>query len=118
MIKFTFGFVTTTFLCSIALAQTAAPAPPGAKPAPPAGAAPGTAPSAGINIADPESRKSAFAALFDSEWAAAQPKIQSIKSQGSIPAFMKELEEINGLRAMEEAGTGSDTKTQSALKEL
>jgi hypothetical protein len=71
-----------------------------------------------IGIIEPDSRKRAFAALFDDEANGMAPTIESLKKQTSLPPLMSGIMQIIELRLLELAGTGSDVRSAQMLSSV
>lgn len=71
-----------------------------------------------INIADPESRKEAYAALLEEEMAAAAPMLKSAARAKSLPPIVEGLKRIGDLRMLELAATGADAEASKLVEDV
>jgi hypothetical protein len=71
-----------------------------------------------IDIIDPDSRKTAFTALFNDMQARASTEVDAAKAGTSMPAIVQAAKDLTDLRAVEVAATGSDTQTKTMLTDL
>ena len=71
-----------------------------------------------INIADPETRKAAFAALLEEEKAAAGPMLKSAAKAKSLPPIVEGLRRVGDLRMLELAATGADDEATKLVEDL
>lgn len=71
-----------------------------------------------IDIADPEKRKAAYAALLEEEKAAAGPMLKSAARAKSLPPIVEGLKRIGDLRMLELAATGADAEAAKLVEDL
>ena len=71
-----------------------------------------------IDIADPESRKAAYAALLEEEKAAAGPMLKSAAKAKSLPPIAEGLKRVGDLRMLELAATGADAEAAALVEDL
>ena len=71
-----------------------------------------------IDIATPDKRKAAYAALLAEEKAEAEPTLKAAKGSKTLPPIVDALKKIGDLRMLELAATGADAEASKLLEDL
>src|SRR5213075_3595191 len=71
-----------------------------------------------IDIADPEKRKAAFAALYAEQKDELAPKLKAAKDAKTLPPLLDALQAAGNLRSLELAATGEDGEVKAMVQDL